>query len=45
MLYITCCRDHQDPLAQALEPSNKVPGLLTQHDLGGLIHGHAKRDA
>lgn len=41
---ITCCRDYQDPLAQALEPGNRVLALLTQHDLGALICGHARLD-
>ena len=39
---ITYRRDHQDPPAEALEPGNGVFGVLTRHDLGGLVHGHAK---
>ena len=39
---ITYRRDHQDPPAEALEPGNGGFGVLTRHDLGGLVHGHAK---
>ena len=35
---------HQDPLARALEPGNRVLVLLTQLDLGALIYGRARLD-